>query len=146
LIGVLPPIVESYTVAVSGTLASSLTDDPEAGALMLVLVVSGAGGLTVTEAGVAVEPLYPKPDVGVNTAPTESDPIARVWLDSEAVPVVSETGLPTLVPLTVNCTVPATAGLTLALSVAVAPDALDADSGPVGPVTVVVVEVSVGAG
>jgi hypothetical protein len=81
----------------------------------------------------------------VNTAISECDPEVKDDVLPDAVPLLTCTGLPRLVLPSLNCTVPATTGLTVAVSVIGVPGATE-DTADVVKLTVGVVTWRTGGG
>lgn len=131
-------------VAVAGVMvAVSVTGVPcaagEAGDVVrTVLVATGpAGGLTTSATGADVAGLKAPVSVGANTAVSWCGPAIKADVDPEAAPLLTVTGLPTLVAPSLNCTLPvAVAGVIVAVSVTGAA-CTTGEAGDVASVTVV---------
>ena len=120
-----PAAAAGETVAVSVTLAPegaevTATDGADVSAAIMEVVVVACDTVTVFAAEVLA--VSSAEVVGVNTAVSELDPSASAVVDTEAVPELTATGLPSAAVPILNCTVPAaTAGETVAVSVTLAP-------------------------
>lgn len=85
-----------------------------------MVAVAPAGALTTMVTAGDVDVLKAVALVGVNTAVSECDPGPNVEMDPLAMPLVTGTRSPRLVVPSLNCTLPAAAGVTVAVSVTAA--------------------------
>jgi hypothetical protein len=83
----------------------------------VLVVTAPVGPVTMTVTGDDVDELNAVESVGVNTAVNWCDPTASIGADPTAVPLLTVTGLPRLAVPSLNCTVPAAAGVTVAVNV-----------------------------
>ena len=125
------------SVAVSDT-AAPATAVPAGETPSVVLVAVGLGATTVTEYGTAteVDAVNAVASVGAKAAVKLCGPTASELVDMLALPAATGTAAPSAVAPSRNCTVPAAAGVTVAVSETDAPDTAEPAGATISAVVV----------